>query len=319
MNRFVPFIAATLIAGSAIAGYPERPVKIVVTAGAGSVSDVRARWLAGQMTTVLGQTFFVENIVGGSGIVGTRAVARSAADGYTLLLGHLGNMVVAPHVNDDPGYDPEKDFLPVSRISTGYAVLTCHSGFPAKSVADLIRYGKERPGAINWGNTGIGGPPWMMGELFQRQAGIEVTAVQYKGGGELLSDLLAGRIDCWMEGALIQRQYIKEGRLRALAVTAPKRLPFLPEVPTMAEAGLPDYEFQGWTGIVAPAGTPRPVIERLNAAMRQILGTPANREWFMEQANVPVEESPEDFAAFLRAQGAKWVPVVRTANLKPPR
>jgi len=319
MNRFVPFIAATLIAGSAIAGYPERPVKIVVTAGAGSVSDVRARWLAGQMTTVLGPTFFVENIVGGSGIVGTRAVARSAADGYTLLLGHLGNMVVAPHVNDDAGYDPEKDFLPVSRISTGYAVLTCHSGFPAKSVADLIRYGKEHPGAINWGNTGIGGPPWMMGELFQRQAGIEVTAVQYKGGGELLSDLLAGRIDCWMEGALIQRQYIKEGRLRALAVTAPKRLPFLPEVPTMAEAGLPDYEFQGWTGIVAPAGTPRPVIERLNAAMRQILGTPANREWFMEQANVPVEESPEDFAAFLRAQGAKWVPVVRTANLKPPR
>ena len=317
MNRFLFLIAHIAFALSAAAAYPERPVKIVVSAGAGSVSDVRARWLAGQLTTVLGQAFFVENVAGGNGTLGTRAVARSAPDGYTLLLAHLGNMVIAPHVTDNVGYDPDADFLPVSRISTGYAVLTCHPDFPAKSVAELVRYGKSKPGALNWGNTGVGAPPWMMGELFRRQAGVEITAVQYKGGGELMSDLLAGRIDCWMEGALIQNQHIKAGKLRALAVTAPNRLAFLPDVPTMAEAGLPDFEFQGWTGIVAPAGTPRAVIERLNAAMRGILGAPEHREWFAEQANVPVQETAEEFAAFLRAQAAKWVPIVRTAGLKP--
>ena len=317
MKRLLALFAFLALAASAIAAYPERPVKIVVSAGAGSVSDVRARWLAGKLTESLGQPFVVENIVGGSGIIGTRTVARSAPDGYTLLLAHMGNMVIAPHVNENVDYNPETDFLPVSRISTGYAVLTCHPDFPAKSVAELIRHGKSKPGTINWGNTGIGGPPWMMGELFRRQAGIEITTVQYKGGGELLSDLLAGRIDCWMEGALIQNEYIKSGKLRPLAVTAPMRLPFLPDVPTMAEAGLPGYEFQGWTGIVAPAGTPRPVIERLNGAMRKVLGAPEHREWFASQANVPVQETAEEFADFLRAQNAKWVPVVRTAGAKP--
>ena len=313
---FLLLIATFAFAGPAGAAYPDRPVKIVVAAGAGSVSDVRARWLAGKLAAAFGQPVIVENVAGGNGIIGTRGVARAAPDGYTLLLGHLGNLVVAPHVNENVGYDPQADFAPVSRISTGYAVLTCHSEFPAKSVAELIRYGKQKPGAINWGNTGVGAPPWMLGELFSRQAGIEITRVQYKGGGELLSDLIAGRIDCWMEGALIQNQHIKAGKLRALAVTAPKRLPFLPEVPTMAEAGLPEFEFQGWTGIVAPTGTPRLVIDRINAAMRQILGAPENREFFEEQANVPVQESPEEFAAFLQAQAAKWIPVVRTAGLK---
>jgi tripartite-type tricarboxylate transporter receptor subunit TctC len=315
MKRLVILLAGLLLTATAIAAYPERPVRIVVTAGIGSVSDVRARWLAGQLAPVLGQPVVVENIPGGSGIVGTRAVAHSAADGYTLLLAHIGNIVVGPLVNENVDYDPATDFLPVSRISKGYAVLTCHPDFPAKSVADLIRYGKDRPGVINWGNTGVGGPPWMMAELFRRQAGIEMTSVQYKGGGELLSDLLAGRIDCWMEGPLIQTQYIKAGKLRALAVTAPERLPFLPDVPTMAQAGLPDFEFQGWTGIVVPAGTPPAVIQRLNAAMRQVLGAPDNREWFREQANVAVEESPEEFAAFLRSQSAKWAPLFRTSGV----
>jgi len=314
--KIIACILFALLAGTAAAAYPERPLKLVVSSGPGSVSDVRARWLAARLAPALGQPVVVENIGGGSGFIGSRAVARSAPDGYTLLLAHMGNMITAPYVVDDLGYDPAKDFAPVSRISTGYGVLTCNPQFPARSVAELVRYAKDKPGAINWGNTGIGGPPWMSGELFQRQARIEVTNVQYKGGGELMQDLLAGRIDCWIEGALIQTPHIKAGKLRPLATTSPARLPFLPEVPTMAEAGLPDYEFQGWTGIVVRAGTPRPVIDKLNAEMRKILATRESIDWFADQANVPVQETPEEFAAFLAAQSAKWIPIIRSANLK---
>jgi len=296
------------------AAYPDRPVKIVVAAGAGSASDVRSRWIAAQLGERLGQTVVVENQAGGSGTIGSRNVARSAPDGYTLLLAHLGNLVMAPHVNENIGYDPVTDFAPVARLTGGYAVLTCNPQFPARTVAELVKIGKEKPGSINWGNTGVGAPPWMLGELFRKTAGVEITQVQYKGGGELLTDLIGGRIDCWMEGLNVQVPHIKAGKIRALAVTSPQRLDPLPDVPTMTEAGLPDFKFQGWMGIVAPAGTPRQVVEKLNGLIRSILATPEARQVLADQGAFPVFESPEEFAAFIGAERQKWVPLVRTVS-----
>jgi tripartite-type tricarboxylate transporter receptor subunit TctC len=314
--KSVAALALAAIVTTAAAAWPERPVKIVVAAGAGSASDVRARWLAAQLGDALKQTVIVENVAGGNATIGSRAVARSAPDGYTLLLAHLGNMVMAPYVAENIGYDPVTDFAPVARLTRGYALLTCSNAFPARTVSELVKIGKDKPGSINWGNTGIGAPPWMLGELFRRTAGVEITQIQYKGGGELLTDLIGGRIDCWMEGLNVQTPHVKAGKIRALAVTSPTRLSALPDVPTMIESGLPDFKFQGWMGIVAPAGTPRPVVERLNAEIRAILGTAESARVLEEQGAFPVFESPDEFGAFMAGERGKWIPLVRTADLK---
>jgi tripartite-type tricarboxylate transporter receptor subunit TctC len=298
--------------GSAFAEtFPTKPVRIIVGAGVGSVSDVRTRWVAQRMGAVLGQPVVVENKAGA--IVAPEYVAKAAADGYTLLVVHMGT-IVSPVVYPNAGFDPLADFTPISRISKGYGVLTVNPEVPARSVQELIALARAKPGKLNYGSTGIGGPPWMAGELFKREAGIEVTHIAYKGGGELLQDLIGGRIDYWLEGALIQMPHVKAGRLRALAVTAPERLPFLPDVPTLREAGLTEFQFEGWTGIVAPRGTPRPVIDRLNAAMRTVLASPEAVAWLADQANEPAAEAPEEFAAFMKAEQARWLPIVKDAG-----
>lgn len=302
-------------AAAAPDSYPAKPIRLIVGGGAGSVGDVRARWVATRLTAELGQPVVVENRAGAGGSIAAEQAAKSPPDGYTLFLIHVG-ILVAPEIHKPIGFDPLADFAPISRISKGYGVLTVHPGVPAASVAELIKLARERPGQLNYGSTGIGGPPWMMGELFKRQAQLDVTHVQYKGGGELLADLIGGRLDYWFEGLLIQLPHVKAGRLRALAVTAPRRLPSLPDVPTIMEAGLPAYDFQGWTGLVAPAGTPRRIIQRLNAALAKVLSTREARDWLAEQANDPAVESAEEFAAFMRAERIRWGPLVREAKAK---
>ena len=295
--------------------FPAKPIRIVVGGGTGSVSDVRTRWVAQRLGPVLGQPVVVENKPGAGGNIAAEQVAKSAPDGYTLFLAHMG-VLVAPQVYGNVGFDPLADFAPISRISKGYGILTANAELPVHSVGELIALARERPGKLNYGSTGIGTPPWMAGELFRRQARIDVTHVAYKGGGELLQDLIGGRIDYWLEGALIQMPHVKAGRLRALAVTAPQRLSFLPDVPTLREAGLGDFAFEGWTGLVAPRGTPRAVIDTINAAMRRVLTSDEAVAWLASQANEPAVESPEEFAAFLRAEHAKWLPVVKEAGVK---
>jgi len=323
MHRTVSLLLAALVTallatmmGTAFAQpFPSKPVRIMVGGGAGSVSDVRTRWLAQRMGVVLGQPVIVENKPGAGGNLAADFVAKSAPDGYTLFLAHMG-VLVAPEVYAGTSFDPLADFAPISRISHGYGILTTRADLPARSVDELIALAKREPGKLNYGSTGIGTPPWMAGELFKRHAKIEVTHVAYKGGGELLQDLMGGRIDYWLEGALIQMPHVKAGKIRALAVTAPQRLPFLPDVPTLREAGLTDFEFEGWTGLVAPRGTPPAVIEQLNAAMRKVLTSPEAVAWLAEQANEPLAESPEEFAAFMKSERAKWLPVVKGAGVK---
>ena len=316
MHRIVVAFLAALMMGSAFAQpYPAKPIRIMVGQGAGSVGDVRARWVAQRLAPLLGQPVIVENKLGAGGNVAAEYVAKSAPDGYTLLLAHMGTLV-GPDVYPNVGFDPLSDFTPISRISKGYGVLTVNPQVPARTVQDLVQLARAQPGKLNYGSTGIGAPPWMMAELFRRQANIDVTHVPYKGGGELLQDLIGGRIDFWIEGPLIQMQHIQSGRLRALAVTGPHRLAFLPDVPTLKEAGLPDYEFQGWTGLVAPAGTPRAVVEKLNAGMHKVLLSAEATDWLQSQANEAAVESPEAFAEYLKQQRAQWAPIVRHLAVK---
>jgi tripartite-type tricarboxylate transporter receptor subunit TctC len=317
-----PFVALGLVAATlpwplAFAQpYPAKPVRVIVAGPPGSVTDVRARWLSEKLTPALGQPVFVENRPGAGGNVGTEAAAKSAPDGYTILLVHQGTMAINPHVYGSTGYDPLTDFAPLTRVASNPLVLAVHPGVPVSSTAELIQLAKERPGLLNYGSPGNGTPPHMAGELFKRMAGIEVAHVPYKGGAPALTDLVAGRLTYTIEGPAIQLPQVKAGRLRALAVTSRERVAALPEVPTVAESGVPGYEYVAWTGVAAPAATPKAIIAKLYADIRGVLRSPESREYFAGHGAEAGGESPEEFAAFIRAEHAKWGKVVREAGIK---
>ena len=272
-------LLASLSASSALAEtYPSKPIKIIVPAVAGSPPDVRARWLAEKLYPALGQRVIIENKPGAGGIIGAAAAAKSAPDGYTLLAVTQGTLAFNPHLYAEPGYDALRDFAPVTRVSVGALLLVVHPTVQAKSVAELIRLAKAAPGQLMFGSAGIGTPPDMAGELFKRRANIDVTSVPYKGGNLAHIDLIAGRLTYTIDGIGILLPYVNSGKLRALAVTGSQRVAALPEVPTVAESGLPGYEYETWTGICAPAGTPKEIIVRLNAELVKILRTPETRE-----------------------------------------
>lgn len=310
-------LLASLSASSALAEtYPSKPIKIIVPAVAGSPPDVRARWLAEKLYPALGQRVIIENKPGAGGIIGAAAAAKSAPDGYTLLAVTQGTLAFNPHLYAEPGYDALRDFAPVTRVSVGALLLVVHPTVQAKSVAELIRLAKAAPGQLMFGSAGIGTPPDMAGELFKRRANIDVTSVPYKGGNLAHIDLIAGRLTYTIDGIGILLPYVNSGKLRALAVTGSQRVAALPEVPTVAESGLPGYEYETWTGICAPAGTPKEIIVRLNAELVKILRTPETREWFATQGMRPVGDSPEEFAAVIKTDHAKWGVIIRAAGMK---
>ena len=294
--------------------WPNRPIKIVA-GGAASVTDIRARWLAERLSPILGQTMFVYNNAGAGGSIGAEAGAHSPPDGYTLTIVHQGTLAINPHLYPKLGYDPLADFAPITTFGLGSQLLTVHPDVPAQSVAELIRLGKAKPGSLTFGSPGIGTPPHLASELFKRAAGIDATHVPYKGGGALLTDLLAGRITWSMDGLTAQMPHVRAGRLRALAVSGPRRIAALPHLPTVGET-VPGYEFLGWTGIAAPAGTPRPIIARLNSEIARIVGTDDAREWFASFGAESGMQTPDAFASFIRAEYVKWGAVIRDAGIR---
>ena len=296
--------------------YPSKPIRLIVPGTAGSPPDVRARWLADKLYPALGQRVVIENKPGAAGIIGAAAAARSAPDGYTLVAVTQGTLAFNPHLYSEPGYNALSDFAPITRVSVGSLLLAVYPGVPAASVAELIRLAKDKPGTLNFGAAGVGTPPHMAGELFRSKAGIEVTYVPYKGGNEAHIDVIAGRLTYTMEGIGILLPYVKAGKLRALAVTGPQRVAVLPDVPTIAESGLPGYEYEAWTGICAPAGTPREIIARLNAELVKILRTPEAHDWFAAQGVKPIGDTPEEFSAVVRADYAKWGAIIRASGIK---
>lgn len=294
--------------------WPNKPIRIFA-GGAGSVTDIRARWLAQRLAPALGQALFVENKAGAGGGIAVEAGAHSPADGYTLTVVHQGTLAINPHLYPKLSYDALADFAPITSFGVGSLLLTVHPDVPVSSVAELVRLAKAKPGSLNFGSPGIGTPPHLASELFKRAAGIDATHVPYKSGGELLTDLLAGRITWSMDGLTAQMPHVRTGRLRALAVSGPRRVAALPDLPTIGET-VPGYEFIGWTGIAAPAGTPRATILRLNNEIAKIVGTDEGREWFASLGAESGMQTPEAFAAFIRSEYAKWGAVIRDAGIR---
>ena len=310
-------LAACLQSAPALAQtYPSKPVRLIVPGLPGAATDIRARWIAEKLSPMLGQPIIVDNRAGAGGAIGTEAAAKSAADGYTILLVHQGTMAVNPHVYAKLGYDPLIDFAPITRLSLGPLLLAVNASLPVQSVADLVRLAKQKPGQINFGSPGNGTPPHLAGELFKHMAGIDVTHIPYKGGAQALTDLVAGQIAFSMDNLAVQLPQVKAGRIRAIATTGAQRIAALPEVPTVAEAGVRDYEYLAWMGIAAPAATPRAIVARLNFDIVTILSTPAARDWLSAQGNVPGGDTPEQFAAFIKSEHAKLGRIVREAGIK---
>ena len=295
--------------------YPGKPIRLIAPSAPGSPVDIRARWIAQALTPALGQPIVVDNRAGAGGTIGTEAAAKSAADGYTLVLAHQGTFAIGPHVYARTGYDPIADFAPVTRLVLSPMVLAANPNLPVNSVPDLIRLAKEKPGQLTFGSAGSGTPPHMAGELFRRTAKIDVVHVPYKGASPALVDLIAGRLSYTFDSTAIQLPQVRTGKIKALAVTGSKRLASLPDVPTISESGLPGFEYWSWMGICVPAGTPKEIISRLNRTIVGILGTPQAREWLAAQGGEPAGETPEEFAAFIRAEYAKWGAVVRDAGI----
>jgi tripartite-type tricarboxylate transporter receptor subunit TctC len=322
MNRRIAllwsaFLVATHPSAFAVdAVWPTKPVRIIVPGGPGGVTDIRARWLADRLMPALGQSVIVENKPGAGGNIGTEMGARSAPDGYTLTIIHQGTMAINPHLYSRLGYDPLADFAPITHLGVGPLLLTVNLEVPAASVAALVQLAKAKPGQLNFGSPGTGTPPHLAGELFKHVAGIDVVHVPYNGGGQSATALISGQVSFMIEGLSVVLPLVKAGRLRPLAVTGPRRVASLPDVPTMAEAGLPSYEFIGWVGISAPAATPKPIIDRLYREIGKILATAEARDWFGAIGAEPLADTPEAFAAAIRAEHVKWGRVIREAGIR---
>lgn len=295
--------------------YPDHPIKLIVPSAPGGPTDIPARMTAGFIPK-LGQPGVVENRPGAGGALGARSVASSPPDGYTLLVGNTSVFAVNPAVSTSAGYDPLKDFAPVAKFSESFQILVVDPSLRVTSVKELLDYIKANPGKLNYAHTGIGGLPHLTAELFIARTGANIVGVPYRSGGEAVTALLGHNVQMTFEAISILLPLIREGKVRALAVTSPARTPLAPDLPTMMEAGVPNYGVTTFNGIAAPAGTPAPIIGKLNAAINEGLLTAATKETLAKLGAVASPGSPEDFAAFIAAELAKWTSVAQKANVK---
>jgi len=316
-RRFVGVSAACLAASPApaAAGFPERTIRLIVPSAPGGPTDIPARMLA-QFLPALGQPVVVENRPGAGGAIGARSVAAAAPDGHTLLVGNTSVLAVIPAVSASAGYDPMKSFAPVAQISASYQILVVHPSAPWNSVAAFVADAKVHPGKLNVAHAGAGGLPHLTAELFKARAGVDLVGVPYKGGGESVAALLGQQVDCTFEAISILLPLIREGRLRALGITSRARTPLAPDIPTLLEAGVPDYEVTTFYGVVAPAGTPQAIVTRLNAATNAGFATEEMRAAITKLGSSLALGTPDAFGAFMAAENAKWSEVARRANIR---
>jgi tripartite-type tricarboxylate transporter receptor subunit TctC len=314
------FTAAFVLAlgGASVAqDYPSRPITLVVPYAAGGGNDVMARIVAEKMSTSLGQQIVIENKGGAGGSIATRQIARAAPDGYTLGLGGTGTLAINPTLYHNVGYDPRKDFAPVGLIATSALVVLVNNTIPAKTIPELIALAKTEPGKLNYASAGVGSGIHLGAELFATMAGIKLTHIPYKGSSPALADLIGGHVAIYFSSLPPAIGLIKDGRVRALAVTGPKRSPLLPDLPTVAEAGpLPGYEAVLHYGIVAPAGTPQPVIAKLSAALTAALAQSDVRERIAADGAEVASMTPAEYAADIDREETKWSKVVKVSGAK---
>jgi tripartite-type tricarboxylate transporter receptor subunit TctC len=295
--------------------YPDRPITLVVPYPAGGGNDVLARLVAERMSKALNATIVVENRGGAGGTIATRQVAKSPPDGYTMLIA-TSSLAINPSLYPNIGYDPIKDFAPIGLLASGANVALVHPSVPANSIAELIDLAKKNPGKLNFASTGSGSSVHLAAELFAAMAGIKINHVPYRGSGPALNDLLGGHVTMMFATVPSSAGIVNSGKVRALAVSSSKRLAAFPDLPTIAEAGLPGYAAELHYGLVAPAGTPRPIIDKLNAALRSALEDQTLRDRLAREGAVPLPSTPEEYAADIAAEERMWGKIVRDAGVK---
>src|SRR5688572_615350 len=298
------------VAVAAAQAYPSKPVRIVVPTSPGGGNDYVARHVAQKLGERLGQQFIVENRAGAGGAIGTAFVAKAAPDGYTLLLGFVGQLAMLPHV-EKAGYDPLKDFVGVSVLASSYHFLAVHPSLPVRSTKQLIAFAKKRPGQLNYASGNIWTPVHLVPELFKQATGTDIVAIQYKGSGPAAIGVLSGEAQVIVAGTTTILGYMQDKRLIGLAVTSPKRTPNAPDIPTLIEQGIKGVEAPSWYSIAAPAATPREVIARLNGEIVKLAATAEYRTPLERQALEPTTTTPEQFAAFLQSEYDKWGKVIK--------
>jgi len=297
--------------------YPDRPIKMLVGFGAGGGTDIAARIMAQKMSEILGQSIVVENRTGASGMIAAEDEAKSAPDGYTLMMGSQTTYAVAPNLYRKVTLDAAKDFAGVAMTGASPLVLVVNPSFAAHTVKDVIAMAKANPGKINFGTGGVGTTPHMTAELFEYDAGIKMVHVAYRGEAPAINDLLAGQIPLMFANLSAVMGNLKAGTLRALAVTGAHRSPSAPDIPTVAEAALPGFEAETWWGIVAPAGTPHAVLAKLNAAALKALADDDTKKRFADLGMTNGGSSPEELDAYIKSEIAKWSKVIKDANIQP--
>jgi tripartite-type tricarboxylate transporter receptor subunit TctC len=315
MKFLLAMLLALVGAAAQAQGFPVRPVKIVVAFSPGGGTDIVARLLGQKLTEMWGQQVIVENRAGASGTIGTEYAAKAPPDGYTLFMGTLGNLSVNKHLYPKMTVDPIRDFAPITKVVDVFFVLVAHPSVPAKNVAELIALAKSRPGYVTYGTSGPGGAPHLAAELLKRTANIDMTHVPYKASAQSFQDLLGGQVMITMDSQIQALPYIRDGRLRALGVLSAKRVPSLPDVPTIAET-VPGYELTNWFGLVAPAATPKDLLAKISTDVHKALQDQGLRDKVTALSAAVVGDTPEQFGATMRADSEKWARIIREANIK---
>jgi len=310
----VSALAGLLSSTAHAQAFPNKPMRIIVGSAAGGPVDINGRLVAKQLTEQFGQQAVVENRTGAGGTIGAEFVVRSAPDGYTLLLGSAAALCIAPAIYKDLRYDSTKDFAPITTLVDSFAVLVVNPAVPAQSAKELIAHAKSRPEPLRFGSAGIGSHTHLAMELFKSMSGIQATHIPYKGGAPALIDVAAGRTEMMMIPVVGLGEFAKQGKVRVLGFTSMKRSEAMPELPTIADTGLPGYQSSSWYGVVAPAGTPRNVVMTLNGAIVKSLGTPEMKEYLLKQGLVAVGNTPEQFAALIKSELPKWARVVKESG-----
>ena len=315
--RAPAFAALAIVAANAFAqNYPVRTIRLVVPSSPGGSSDILGRILAQKLSEALGQQVVIDNRAGASGVIGVDLVAKAAPDGYTLVITQT-SLAINPSMVRQMPYDALRDLAPISQIAVGPNVLSLHPSVPAANVKALIALARAKPGSLAAGSPGVGTSPHLSAELFKSLAKIDIVQVPYKGSGQGMISLLSGEIAMMFPTLPTAIQYIKAGKLRALGVTSAARSPALPAVPTIAEAGLPGYEATQWFGVLAPAGTPRAIVDRLQQEIARVLRAPEMRERLSAEGTEAVGGTPEEFTTLIKTETEKWARVIRAAGIKP--
>lgn len=312
----IALLALAVAAQAAGQAFPGKPIRLVVPFPPGGAVDFYARVVQQPLSEALGQTVVIDNRAGASGMVGAELVAKSAPDGYTLLIGNIASLAINVGIYPKMPYDPLKDFTPVVRTVDVNYVLVVHPSVPARTVAELVAYAKANPGRLSYGSAGSGSLPHLSTELFKAQTGIDMVHVPYKGGGPMVTDLLGGSVQVVIGDQANLMPHVATGKLRALAVATPKRSPNAPELPTIAESGVAGFDATAWQGVVGPAGMPADVVTRLNEAFNKVMAMPAVRDKLVGGGLEPVGGTPAEFGRFIASEIAKWTKTAKDVGAK---